>query len=175
MDEKRKFDTNHLADLVEHRAKIGKLLLEIWKVSEQNPDSLQPPQSTIWHSLLGVAFSLWRAAFLIKDGRSQKTMNDDARKFLGILLEDNAINYTQDRETRAWTAGYYLNNACLRLDFVKNLLSLNGDQNAAFNKITSFLNSQKQSSGQVPNLSAGWEDACAAAEIVLGILQKRAA
>ena len=38
-----------------------------------------------------------------------------AERFLEIVVRDNAINYPQDRETREWTVGYYLNNARFRV------------------------------------------------------------
>lgn len=40
---------------------------------------------------------------------------DDASRLLETLLRDNAVNYNQDRNTREWMGGYYLNNAKLRL------------------------------------------------------------
>jgi len=41
-----------------------------------------------------------------------------AERFLQRLVRDNAINYPQDRETLMWSAGYYLHNACFRLEVI---------------------------------------------------------
>ena len=42
-------------------------------------------------------------------------------EFLGTVIRDNAINFPQDRDTREWTVGYYLNNANLRLQKLAQL------------------------------------------------------
>ena len=147
---------------MERRAKIGTLLLKLWKVPKKRRKSL-------WHLLLGVAFSLWRAAFLIEGDRPLSTMNKHAKYFLGLLLWDNAINYLQDRRTRAWTGGYYLNNANFRLSIVKDLLTrrIEDQEAAVFDKIVRSVVSEN-----TPDLQTGWEDAYAAADIALGILSR---
>jgi len=165
LSQEQKFDTGHLEDLVARRAKIGTLLLELWKVSTHH-------QSTLWHLLLGVGFSLWRAAFLIARDRPRPTMDEDAKDFLGLLLRDNAINYPQDRQTRAWTGGYYLNNANLRLVIVKDLIPLSANESAVVDKILRSVENQKQISDHTPDLQTGWEDAYAAADIALGKLRE---
>ena len=99
-------------------------------------------------------------------------MDEDAKDFLGLLLRDNAINYPQDRQTRAWTGGYYLNNANLRLVIVKDLIPLSANESAVFDKILRSVENQKQISDHTPDLQTGWEDAYAAADIALGKLRE---
>jgi hypothetical protein len=65
--------------------------------------------------LVGVAFSLWRAAFLSAEARPWEEIVDDAICFLDTLVHDNAIGYYQDRATKDWSGGYYLNSARYRL------------------------------------------------------------
>lgn len=77
----------------------------------------------VFHLLLGANFSLWRAAPLIKtDARSMDEVDKNAFDFLEKLIEDNAINYTQDKAMSSWSEGYYLNNARYRLLRAKNRL-----------------------------------------------------
>lgn len=75
------------------------------------------PWRSIYSLLVGAAFSLWRGAFLIDIDRTWSSVLEDAKKLLQTLLRDNAVNYTQDRNTREWMSGYYLNNARLRLSW----------------------------------------------------------
>lgn len=65
--------------------------------------------------LVGSAFSLWRAATLSDTTRSWDAILDDAQKLLHRLIHDNAVAYPQDRDTKEWMGGYYLNNARFRL------------------------------------------------------------
>jgi hypothetical protein len=61
--------------------------------------------------LLAVAFSLWRAAFLAnKTGRRAEVFMH-GRTFLQQIIEDNAISYLQDKNSREWTFNYYTRNA----------------------------------------------------------------
>src|SRR6266516_7444967 len=101
-------------------------MLRLWKFGDGRLKTLGHPDSTVFHLLLGAVFSLWRAAFLIQGRRTTADMNEHALKFLQFLTWDNAINYTQDRATHAWTVGYYLNNAHFRLRSAKGLLKPKG-------------------------------------------------
>jgi hypothetical protein len=65
--------------------------------------------------LLGTSFSLWRAVFLIRLYHDEKKEHTEAVDFLRELIETNAIAFTQDKKYAAWTAGYHINNAALRL------------------------------------------------------------
>jgi len=62
-----------------------------------------------------------RGLFIVEGslpGRSKSKVGGHLRTRQNIfrfLIEDNAINYPQDRTTRAYSAGYYLNNAKFRL------------------------------------------------------------
>lgn len=74
--------------------------------------------------LMGAGFSLWRAAFLSHGSRDRPEVLEHAQSFLAQLLADNAINYPQDRDTRNWSSGYYLNNARFRLTRAYNVLAV---------------------------------------------------
>jgi hypothetical protein len=106
---------NNLDDLswlVQSRNKIQSLMLELL----QNPP--RNAKTGDVHRLTSIAFSLWRAVFLAHlgdDGRSPKTIDRAARKFLIRLIETNTITFSDDRDSSRWSCGYYLNTARLRL------------------------------------------------------------
>jgi hypothetical protein len=61
-------------------------------------------------ALVGVTYSLWRAAFLADKSGMREQSFQSAIRFLGTVIADNAINYTQDKQEREWTFNYYTNN-----------------------------------------------------------------
>jgi hypothetical protein len=100
--------------LIERRWRIQSLCLELQEYLAENPIPVKADWP-FFSPLLAAAFSLWRAAFLADPGRKWQDIYEHAQTFLKFLIEDNAINYPQDRSTRAYSAGYYLNNAKFRL------------------------------------------------------------
>ena len=110
----------HFEWLVSARSRNQALLLSLYNYSTERQfkalDGNQPWRS-IFSLLVGVAFSLWRGAFLTDIDRTWPRVIEDAKKLLEVLVRDNAVNYPQDRNTREWIAGYYLNNARLRLSW----------------------------------------------------------
>ena len=102
--------------LVRQRSEIQELLLDLYQFGKNSPKRLEDEFTrSVYHLLVGATFSLWRAVFLIEPETTTKQTVDDSVKFLEHLVRDNAINYTQDRNTRAWTAGYYVNGAYFRI------------------------------------------------------------
>jgi len=61
--------------------------------------------------LVAVAFSLWRAAFLAEKTGKRADVFAHGRDFLAKLIEDNAISYVQDKNSKEWTFNYYTKNA----------------------------------------------------------------
>jgi hypothetical protein len=70
--------------------------------------------------LLGAAFSLWRAVFLANPARKWDNVYEQAVSFFRTLIEDNIINYPQDKNMSAYSVGYYVNNAKHRLEGIWN-------------------------------------------------------
>jgi hypothetical protein len=110
----------HFEWLVAARSRNQANLLRLQTFSKQPQfDGLAADE--IWRSvfslLVGAEFSLWRGAFLVDIQRTWPTVLADAKKLLETLVRDNAVNYPQDRNTREWMSGYYLNNARLRLSW----------------------------------------------------------
>lgn len=109
-------DFEHLTWLVERRNAIQKLMLNLYEqLTRPEPDEAQIKQL---HLMVGAAFSLWRAVFLLGDGEGARSMDDiheHAEKFLEKVIRTNSITFADDRDTKMWSAGYYVNNANYRL------------------------------------------------------------
>lgn len=110
-------ESDHYGWLVAARSRNQDLLLRLFRFGTKHCEALHSDhdQRTLFALLVGVAFSLWRAAFLTDTKRTWPAILDDANKLLETVVRDNTINYPQDRATREWMGGYYLNNARWRL------------------------------------------------------------
>jgi hypothetical protein len=69
----------------------------------------------VFSLLVGASFSLWRAAFLSKAGRTPSDVLDRAHQLLTKLVEDNSATYSEEKNTQHWMVGFHLNNARFRL------------------------------------------------------------
>jgi hypothetical protein len=116
--------------LVDRRSQVQLALVELHGLiarPEQQVQLLSDLDATRAHGLLmGAGFSLWRAAFLSHGSRDRADVLRHAESFLSTLLADNAINYPQDRDTKNWSSGYYLNNARFRLVKAYSVLHVDG-------------------------------------------------
>lgn len=110
-------DENYYAWLIESRSKSQSLLLDLYAFLTDKQSRLENEdfERSVFGLLVGAAFSLWRAVFLVGADRKWTSVLEKAKDFLEIVIEDNAINYPQDKKTRSWTVGYYLNNARYRV------------------------------------------------------------
>lgn len=108
---------DHFDWLLRARAESQQLLLRLLRLGTDRATMLEQDQghAFIFALLVGAAFSLWRAAFLSDVGRHWPEITADANKLLAKLIVDNTINYPQDRDTKQWMGGYYLNNTRFRL------------------------------------------------------------
>jgi hypothetical protein len=170
MSDPQLLDPSDVSDLVDRRRQVGDYLLRIWNLGYAQLDDMQHPFLAVYHLLMGAGFSLWRAAFLVRGTRDQGVMNKEARLFLDRLVWDNAIAYAQDRNSGAWTAGYYLNNAYYRLIEAGLLMddeALRDEQSRA----ERFVGSQRSVTDAVPDLRNGWAQAMDHAEKLLTRLE----
>lgn len=106
--------------LVEARNDIQSFMLRLHKQWRKEWERSEPASEDLrkWNLFLGVAFSLWRAVFLVEPSdieRQTGKLAKDAKDFLETVINTNSITFTDDRLRRAWSSGYYLNNARLRL------------------------------------------------------------
>src|SRR5262249_34957451 len=107
----------HLEWLVSRRNKVQTDLFRLHRLAVLRRSELLDDLTNlgIVHLMVGAPFSLWRAVFLGNVSLSMDAIALDAERFLKTLIEDNAINYPQDRSMREWTFGYYVNNAAMRI------------------------------------------------------------
>jgi hypothetical protein len=101
--------------LVENRSNIQTRLLELDKVDDAMSKGGASHLDPFFNMMVGVAFSLWGAVFLIRTDYDRKSEHAHARELVGILIETNVVGFPQDQKTANWTSGYYINNAALRL------------------------------------------------------------
>lgn len=102
---------------IEARARSQRLLLALYStVQYRAADPLTNDDARVFSLLVGVGFSLWRAAFLAEaPTRTGTKALAEAYELLGEVLRSNAIAFSTDQRLQGWTGGYYLNNAKLRL------------------------------------------------------------
>ncbi len=122
-------------------------------------------QSIELQLLLGAGFSLWRSVFLVERDLQLDEINITAKKFLGVLIKDNAIGYPQDRDARKWTAGYYVNNAYFRLQLAYCRLKFTTQLSKT---VDTFLTEQ-ETTAKATDAMTPWDNALEAA---LEILKK---
>ena len=113
-------DATSLAALNERRAAVlhqMQTLLVILDV-EENVRTIagQSTEGKVVGLLIGIGFSLWRAVFLAHAERDPLAVLEHGRDVLRLVVEDNAIGYPADKTHRAWTVGFYLNNARYRIE-----------------------------------------------------------
>lgn len=168
---------SELAWPVGARVRIESLLLRVYRLTEGLEEQVPTGRSYAIVLAVGIGFSLWRAAFLSAPGRSTATMHSNARDFLGTLLRDNAINFPQDRETQAWSGGYYVNNAYFRLAVLFKALESNLPEvqipSQYRESVTRWLEERERMTAP-PDLSVSWDRAYEALESTIVALEAHA-
>src|SRR5437667_8667059 len=122
--------------LVESRGKIQEVLLQVhecrprWRIGHKGRrmSARRREEVWLWALLVGAAFSLWRAVFLVegKEQRGWHPIQRDASYFLKELIETNAIGFSQDRRASRWSSAYYISNAYYRIEKAVALLAKGG-------------------------------------------------
>jgi hypothetical protein len=103
---------------IQKRSEILNVLLELHGLIGSEKESkakMGIAKRRMLSLLVGSAFSLWRAVFLVYGSRNDRNMIEHCYNFSGSVLRDNAITFAQDRDTHEWSVGYYLNNAAFRI------------------------------------------------------------
>jgi hypothetical protein len=117
-------DPKHLDWLVEHHAKNQRTSATLHRLLREHPKQVKrrplAPQARL---LIGVSFSLWRAAFLSDKTSLLSDGDKDAEWFLGELIVPNAIAFVEGKKAKEWTFNYYAENARFRLEmYAQNYL-----------------------------------------------------
>ncbi len=168
-------DPEHLEWLVSKRADIQRLLLRIHQLADRDGAADNDHRTAVLHWSIGISFSLWRAVFLLDRKRDRATTHEEALQFLEALIEDNIVPYGLDKRTGAWSGGYYLQSAFLRLRELGNGLTEAGlSSPARLPEIDRFLSrpfSERQQTIQsASQLRALWELAYEVQESVVNEL-----
>lgn len=160
--------------LVRQRSRNQKFLLELCSFERKCADELARDRRarTVFHLLVGAGFSLWRAVFLADPETSVHVLSKHAREFLETLIADNTITYTEDKNRRTWTAGYYLNNAYYRVQEAINAIAKESKAIRSQEAIRRFCKSRRRSMVST-NRHHAWEHAHNAAALVLTRLKAR--
>jgi hypothetical protein len=113
---------DHLTWLVENRSANQRATLALFVALTQNEIVINSNiiYANLSQELAGIAFSLWRAVFLSDLTGDVDDQLLDVKSFLGNLISNNSIGYSQDRGAREWTFQYYLKDARLRLQILAN-------------------------------------------------------
>ena len=107
----------HLKWAIESRARnqvCALRLLALFRKHESKWKSKKYARAA--QDLVAVSFSLWRAAFLADKTSKRAAVFEHGRAFLEHVIEDNAISYPQDKNSREWTFNYYTRNARFSLN-----------------------------------------------------------
>ncbi|MGY3485422.1 hypothetical protein ACVW1C_003305 [Bradyrhizobium sp. USDA 4011] len=165
--------------VVPMRSKIQQLTLEIYNFNSNLDDNEREKLWPVLGYLIGIAFSLWRAVFLSLPQRRTSEVQEHAHDILYILLETNAVGFTQDKGTRQWMAGYYNNNAILRLSdlysdpaslaVIKDMMSENVNETAV-----GWYRPERQSEFSALSPAKQWELAFEAFEMTFRFLKQAA-
>ena len=146
--------------LVASRSGVQDLLMVLWHIAKES--SPQTPALRLQHELLiATCFALWRAVFLAHGERNSSTISAHAVTFLETLVRDNMIGYTQDSRSKAWTFGYYTNDAYFRLDYYHKKLNKLGDPHAK--RVSDYLDAQALPQPSEPDAHLAWTHAYEAA------------
>jgi hypothetical protein len=109
---KKEVNLEHLEWAIQSRAKNQKSCLKLLVLLENHADFWNAKKaSKAAQDLIAVAFSLWRAAFLAEKSGKRSEVFAHGRDLLEKVIEDNAISYLQDKNSREWTFNYYTKNA----------------------------------------------------------------
>ena len=109
--------------IINARSDIQHTLFALCRFLRDSPEILNHPlHQQAFQLLVGAAFSLWRAIFLTEADRDWKSITSSVLQFLDKVVTDNAITYHDDKTNRAWTVGYYLTSAELRVQEARNRL-----------------------------------------------------
>lgn len=168
-----------LSWLVPRRSKIQQITLEIYKFNSSLDDKERERLWPVLGYLVGIAFSLWRAVFLSLPVRKPSEVYQQADHLLGILLETNAVGFPQDQLTLQWMAGYYNNNAILRLSdlyadpvaraVIKDVMPENADKT-----VIGWYRPERQSEFSMLSPTKQWELAFEAFEMTFRLLTRAA-
>jgi hypothetical protein len=116
MTEEESTNLDHLRWVIKSRSENQRCALILFELLTKYPKQWKEKKySLAAQALVGVTFSLWRAAFLADKSGERGKARKSAVSFLQKVIQDNAISYPQDRAEKEWTFNYYVSNASYTL------------------------------------------------------------
>jgi hypothetical protein len=112
---KKQIDPEHAEWLVKHRGDNQVISAKLYKLLKTYPDQIDEFGFEV-EMLVGVAFSLWRSAFLSDKTGYRSDTTDKAILFLSEMIESNAILFSTERSANDWAFNYFARNARDRLE-----------------------------------------------------------
>jgi hypothetical protein len=164
-------DVEHLRWAVNQRAEIQHSLLALYEYVRRTPSTAGYADTKVYllDHLIGAAFSLWRAVFLAETHRTDEGIRESQEAFLAKVISDNSITFGDDKINRAWTVGYYLDDAKLRIERASAYADHNLKTDSRRHIILSL---RLRGTGRVPFTEWEWESAHFALRYMIGILDK---
>ncbi len=118
---KAELSLDHLAWAVESRARNQRSCLRLLTLLRTYEHFwITQDLSKATQDLIGIAFSLWRAAFLADKKGKRETIFAHGVDFLEKVIESNAISFATDMNSNEWTFNYYTKNARSSLTLLAN-------------------------------------------------------
>jgi hypothetical protein len=110
---------------IKSRTRLQLLMLRIHLFLQDNPEVRKSKlKRSIVALMVGAAFGLWRAAFLIPGAdRGWQNVLKHAEAFLVEVVDTQTISYAFDQRMRDWTSGYYVNDARFRIADARDKLA----------------------------------------------------
>lgn len=131
----RKTTVEHLSWAIAQRKEVQDTLLALYEFIEPRRYEHTASVGAKLGVFIGVAFSLWRAAFLADTPRDGEEIFNAQKNFLYKVISDNSIAYPDDKANRAWAAEYYLENAEFRLGPLIKMSSLSKPAKGELNEL----------------------------------------
>jgi hypothetical protein len=103
---------------IDRRYQVQQLMFDLYKFLRMYTEFPGAPDD-FWYQMnrmVGIAFSLWRSAFLMDVNSARKEIYDDTLEFIDKVLKHNAISFADDHRLCELTVGYYNSNARYRIE-----------------------------------------------------------
>jgi len=118
IDELPQFNKDILRWQIDRRWRVQRIMLRLYRFLQEY-NELPKEHNDQWYPIVrmvGISFSLWRAAFLTDTKGTKAVMYDNMVNYLDKVLKHNSIGFADDYNMSDHTAGYYTANARYRLE-----------------------------------------------------------
>lgn len=113
---------------IQARHTVQSQALDLVRLMEEKGSEATSQQKRQMRRLAGVAFALWRAAFLANRTTKLDPSFEASKTFLKKVLDDNTITFTFDFLNRDWTFRFYADAATFNLSKLPEALQSKAKQ-----------------------------------------------